>query len=140
MSFIKLAQDAQKELDGELLRLKQKDAKLDEKSSVLESKMATAEQKEAELSLKEKELQKREEEVARREMAVRRDSELQADLQAAIEERKTADKALKAAKEHEMDATLKLEDLSRREINLSEREKTYKEEIKKQVASKMLGI
>jgi len=133
MSFIQLAQQAQKELDGETQRLKQKEDALNTKSASIAARESTVEAKENELSTKERELQLREEEVTRREINSRRDTDVQADLLLAQKERQDAANSLKKAQEYRDDARMKLEDLERREVALSEREKTYKQEIELEV-------
>ena len=140
MNFLTLAEQAQRELEGELLRLEQKEADLNTKSSAVEAQLALADQRTAEAASKAKELQAREEEVTRREINMRKDTDLKADLQQAMAERKIAADALIEAKEARDAAKMSLLDLTKRELALSEREKTYREEIKQQIASKMLGI
>ena len=140
MNFIQLAEQAQRELEGQTLRIEQKEADLNTKASAVEAQLALADQRTAESSSKAKELQIREEEVTRREINMRKDTDLKADLQQAMAERKAATEALREAKEARDEARMSLQDLTKRELALSEREKTYREEIKQQIASKMLGI
>jgi hypothetical protein len=140
ISFIQLAQQAQRELDGETERLAQKEADLNTRSSAVAGQLDLADKRHGELNAKEKQLQAREEEVSRRELTVRRDLEVQQDYTAAVGERTEAATALKKAEAEKDEAKMMLLDLSSRELALSEREKTYREDIKKQIASKMLGI
>lgn len=140
MTFIQLAEQAQRELEGESLRLSQKEAALGVKASAVEAQLALADEKISNAIKKEQELQAREEEVSRREINMRRDTALKADLQAAVKERQDAAADLRAAQQARDDTKMSLQDLTKRELALSEREKTYREEIKKQIASKMLGI
>lgn len=133
MDFISLASQAQKELDGEHSRLRNLEIQLGEKASVLAARVILADKREGELNAKEKQLQVREEEVVRREINARRDSDVQKDLQTAQQLHKEATEERKKAEEYRGEAKMKLEDLERREINLSEREKTYKQEIELEV-------
>lgn len=133
MDFIALATKAQKELDGEIARLKTYEDQLNIKSSTLASQVEQVEKKEGELNAKEKQLQSREEGVSMRELTVRRDTDVQKDLDTAISLNREAVEERRKAQEYRDDAKMKLEDLERREIALSEREKTYKQEIELEV-------
>jgi hypothetical protein len=70
ISFIQLAQQAQRELDGETERLAQKEADLNTRSSAVAGQLDLADKRHGELNAKEKQLQAREEEVSRRELTV----------------------------------------------------------------------
>lgn len=133
MDFIALATKAQKELDGEIARLKTYEDQLNIKASALASKTEQVEKKEGELNAKEKQLQAREEGVSMRELTVRRDTDVQKDLDTAISLNREAVEERRKAQEYRDDAKMKLEDLERREVALSEREKTYKQEIELEV-------
>jgi len=133
MDFIALATKAQKELDGEIARLKTYEDQLNIKASALASKTEQVEKREGELNAKEKQLQAREEGVSMRELTVRRDTDVQKDLDTAISLNREAVEERRKAQEYRDDAKMKLEDLERREVALSEREKTYKQEIELEV-------
>ncbi len=133
ISFIQLAQQAQKELDGETTRLAQKEADLNTRSSAVAGQLALADKRHGELNAKEKQLQAREEEVSRRELTARRDTQVQEDLKAAQAHHVSATEELKKAQEQRDDARMKLEDLEKRELALSEREKVYKQELELEV-------
>jgi len=133
MNFIQLAQETQKELDGEKARLAQKEIELNTRATTLQTQIAANDKRTGELNAKAQELQAREEEVSRREIAQRRDSEVQKDLDTSIALNAKAVDERKKAQEYRDDARLKLEDLAKREIALSEREKTYKQEIELEV-------
>ena len=133
VSFIQLAQQAQKELDGETARLAQKESELNTEASAVAGQLALAEKRTGELNAKEKQLQTREEEVSRREINARRDSQVQEDLKNAQAHHVSATQELKKAQEYRDDAQMKLEDLQKRELALSEREKVYKQELELEV-------
>ncbi len=140
ISFIQLAQQAQKELDGEVARLSQKEADLNLRASAVAGQLALADKRHGELNARATELQAREEEVSRRELTVRRDSEVKQDYTAAIDERLKSSTMLKKAQDEKDEAKMMLDDLSTRELALSEKMKTYREEIKQEITTKMLGI
>ncbi len=133
MDFLSLATQAQKELDGETARLKTLEDTINEKSSRVENQLAVAEKRTGELNAKAQELQAREENVTLRELTVRRDSDVQKDLHTSIELNKNAVDERKKAQEHLDDARMKLENLEKRELALSEREKTYKQDLELEV-------
>lgn len=140
MDFLQLAQQAQKELDGEKNRVAQKEAKLDAKASQLADQEAALLKFQGELKIKEKELQNREDVLVTKETIVRRDAQAQSDFDQATALRESAANALKKAEEIKAETNLALEELAKREQALSDREATYQEEIKKKIAAKMLGI
>lgn len=133
MDFISLAAQAQKELDGEKARLAKMEAELNTKASAVAGQLAEAVTKHGELNAKERQLQTREEDVSRRELAVRRDVEVQKDLETAMAVRREAVEDRKKAEEYRDEARMKLEDLEKRELALSEREKVYKQELELEV-------
>jgi hypothetical protein len=82
------------------------------------------------------ELQNREEQVSRRELTVRRDQQVQDDLKAAHDLYKASEENRKKAQELKDSAQMQLDDLSKRELALSDREKTYKQDIELEVMRK----
>lgn len=66
---------------------------------------------------------------------IRQDEELSEALRSQAAERKSLDKLAAKAEEDRKLSELNLEELQKRELALSEREKNYKEEIKKEFAS-----
>lgn len=133
MSFITLATEAQKELDAEKAKLRDLEVSLNTRASAVAAQLALAESRTGELNAKAKELQAREEDVSRREITVRRDTDVEADRIAAAGDRVEADKSLKKAQELRDESLRELEKIKNRELALSEREKTYKQDIELQV-------
>jgi hypothetical protein len=133
MSFITLAQEAQKELELERERLAKKEAKIDEKASAVEAQLALAVEDTKKAAVKTKELQAYEEEVTRKALSFKSDFDAKAERQAAAGDRTEAEKARKDAKEHLDRSQQMLAELSKRELALSEREKTYKQDIENEV-------
>lgn len=139
MSFITLAQEAQKELEAEKARLVKKEAKLDEKASAVEAQLALAVEETKAVELKKKELRVYEEEVSRKAMAVKRDFDAKTERDLAAGDRAEAVRLRKEASEDLDRSKQLLADLSKRELALSEREKTYEKEIKEKMMERMLG-
>lgn len=139
-TFVEFAKEAQDELDAQKKALEAEKDKLAKKASLLASREAKIEDEEKSLVLKVKELQLREEKVSMREGIIGREDKAQQDLKKAEDAQRESEINLKKVTELNNDTTLKLQELSKRELALSEREKTYRDEIKAQIASKMLGI
>lgn len=133
MDFKILAAQAQKELDDERARLRALELQLSEKASTIASSVIDLDKKTSDLTLKERELQQREERVSARELSVRRDVEVQKDLETSITLNREAVQERKKAQELRDQARMDLEDLEKREVALSEREKVYKQEIEHEV-------
>ena len=139
-SFIELAQQADKELAALTAQVEDRDAKLSEKATILANTEASLEEKRVQLDTYERQLMARNEEVTRKEINVRRDEEVRADVQQAAALRDSAAKDLKKAEDTLMEVKQVREEVAKREMALAEREKNYKEEIRKQIGEKMLGI
>jgi len=139
-TFIDLAQEAQAELEAEKRALEVEKDKLAKKASLLAGRESKIDDQDKEVALKGKELQLREEKVSMREGIVGREDKAAKDLKDAEEAHRQSALNLKKSQELNNDATQKLAELSKRELALSEREKSYREEVKAQIASKMLGI
>lgn len=137
LTFTQLAAQADSVLQAEHERVSAKEARLEKRASELAALEATLAQREAEVVKSEKALQVHEEEVSRKLAVVRRDEEAQRDLQSASAKLDTAQKLEKAASTHKDEVKLMLEDLTRREIALSQREKEYKEEIELEIMRNM---
>lgn len=133
MDFIALATQIQQELDGETVRLKEKEDRINENASRVADQLATAEQRIGELHVKEQALQDREERVTQRELTVRRDEDVQSDLASSVALNKDSVDERKKAQVYLEEARVKLENLDKRELALSEREKTYKQELELEV-------
>lgn len=140
MSFIQFANQAQKELDAEYGRIKQKDDELSTRASAIAQQLATIDEKMTELNTRSSELQAREELVSARELRVRTDIEVTKDLEQSITERKRVEEMLAEISRKNDDTKMMLLDLSKRELALSEKMKSYREEIKQEITTKMLGI
>ncbi len=128
-SFIELAQKAETELQAELSRVKDRSVRLDEKATVLASTEASLEEKRIKLEAFERQLNVVNEEVSRKQLIVISAEQAQRLRDEAAAHNDTAGKRLKEAESKLLEATQKLDELLKREIALSEREKTYKEQI-----------
>ena len=133
MSFITLAAQAQKELDGETLRLKQKEDALNVRSASLSSGESDLEKRLGAVTVSEQDIQNRLEEVVRRELTIRRDGEAKRDLDTAQVVQKEAIAERKEATLLRDEARMDREDLEKRELALSAREKTYKQDLELEV-------
>lgn len=132
-TFMDFAQSAQDELNAEKKAIEAEKEKLAKKASLLAARETKIEDEENVLSLKAKELQLREEKVSMREGIIGREDKAAQDLKKSEENNKSSMLSLKKAQELNDDATQKLAELSKRELALSEREKSYKQEIEMDV-------
>lgn len=132
-TFIDFAKEAQVELEAERKAIEAEKDKLAKKASLLAARETKIEDGENELSIKAKELQLREEKVSMREGIIGREDKAAQDLKKAEENNREVTLKLKKSQELNDDATQKLAELSKRELALSEREKTYKQEIEMDV-------
>lgn len=133
MSFIKLAEQAQKELELEKEKLADRSAKLDVRASSVAAQLELAVEDTKLVEAKKKELQAYEEEVTRKALSFKVNFDAKAERIAAAGDRVEAEKARKDAKEHLDRSQQMLSELSKRELALSEREKTYKQDIENEV-------
>jgi hypothetical protein len=132
-TFTQHAQEAQQELDRETNRLKEWETKLQERAAELAKALEWSDKKAGELNSREKDLDLRNEYVTSREITLRRDDELRADREEAAKERAEAEKAKKAAFDALAESKQAMDDLLRRELALSQREKDYKLKIEEEV-------
>lgn len=132
-TFTQHAQEAQQELDKETNRLKEWETKLQERASELAKALEWSDKKATEFALREKDLDLRNEYVTSREITLRRDDELRVDREEAARERAEADKAKKEAFDALAESKQARDDVFKRELALSEREKTYKLDIEQEV-------
>lgn len=133
MSFITLAQEAQKELEAEKERLVKKEFKIDEKASAVEAQLALAVEETKKVAEKMKELRLYEEEVSRKALSFKSNFDAKAERDSAVADRIEATKLRKLAEDDLNRSKQLLDELSKRELSLSEREKTYKQEIELEV-------
>jgi hypothetical protein len=139
-NFIEYASKAQSELNVELQKLSEKENELSLKSSAQFAREAQLDAREAEVAASEKEIQQKREDMTMWESKKKREEEAQAMYDAAILKETDSVKRLKEAKEALSEAELKLQELSKRELLLVERTKSYQEEIKSEIMARFLGV
>lgn len=133
MNFLDYAQKAQKDLADEQARLKSREDALDARASLVAGQVATADEREKTLNDLDREIAARNEVVTTKELKVRRDTDVQHDLELSVALNKKVEGERKKAQEYYDDARMKLEDLEKRELALSAREKTYKQDLELEV-------
>jgi hypothetical protein len=138
-SFSSLASQAQQALEAEYKTLETKKGQLQEKMNVLAQHELAITEKEQELERKDKDLVSRLEEVSRREANLHSQDEVEQAKAEAERLSKQALDAFKKAKELNDDASLKLKDLSKRELALSEEKKSYEARIKQEMIDRMFS-
>jgi hypothetical protein len=138
-NFIEYASKAQEELNGELQKLSKKEAELAEKAKLLASHDLELEKRQAELAEKETEYLAKKEELSLWEGKRIREENVQVMFDEANRKEVESQKRLKDAQDAVILADQKLAELSKRELALSEKEKTYKDDVMKEMMQKMLG-
>lgn len=132
-TFLSLAKKADELLKAKLEMVAAKEQAVSDKSASLASLEKSLTERESLIVSQEKSLQSREEEVSRKMAVVRADHEVRSDMDTVIHIKKENEKILKDAQAYRDEAKQKLEDLARRELALSEKEKTYKKEVELEV-------
>ena len=138
-NFIEYASKAQEELNGELQKVSKKEAELAEKAKLLASHDLELEKRQAELAEKETEYLAKKEELSLWEGKRIREENVQVMFDEANRKEVESQKRLKDAQDAVILADQKLAELSKRELALSEKEKTYKDDVMKEMMQKMLG-
>jgi hypothetical protein len=133
MNFIKLAEQAQKELELEKEKLADRSAKLDVRASSVAAQLELAVEDTKLVALKKKELQDYEEEVTRKALSFKENFDARTERDLAAGDRKEAVRLRKEANEDLDRSRQLLAELSKREVALSEREKVYKQELELEV-------
>ena len=139
MEITKLVEKIEKELDLRSVALDKREAALWQKSSELEALRLSTETRLAEVTEREAEIEAKLEKIAKVEAKLKDEKEVEKEREEAIAARNQAEIALKAIKEKEGDINTSLADLSKRELALSARESTYKDEVKKEFMEKFLA-
>lgn len=140
MTFTELAQQLDQEYKAKLEALDKRAGELDTQAS---QQATTANELEAErirLATFERELLAQNEEVSRKLQIVLSSEQAQQLKSEAAALTETANKKLKMAEDKLLEAQQKLDEQTKRELELVEKQQTYREEIRKEVAEKMLGL
>lgn len=138
-NFIEYASKAQEELNGELQKLAKRETELAEKSKLLASREIELEKKQSELATRDAEYTAKKEELSIWEGKKIREESVQVMFDEANRKEVESEKRLKDAKDAVILADQKLAELSKRELALTEKEKTYKDDVMKEMMQKMLG-
>lgn len=139
-NFIEYASKAQAELNSELQRLSDKEAELAAKSSAQFNRESQLDAREVEVTAKEKEIQMKKEELSTWEGKKIREEEVQKMFDTANAKEVESVKRLKDAQDALIEAGQKLDELAKREMNLVEREKSYREEVRNEMMTRFLGV
>lgn len=136
ISFVETAAKAQEELQAELNTLKDVKLRLDEKASLLANKENELVEREKAISLTEKNLNDRNEAMSMWETKKMREEQVQKMHDDALAATLECEKKYKASSEQLAESRQLMEDLAKRELALSEREKTYRQEAKQELVDK----
>lgn len=138
MSILNIASQMEAELNAKEQSIKDRELEVAKEKAELGALKKELEAKRKELVKTEKELSIRQNEVNAGLINIRKDQEL-SDALASVEVSKdNVKKLLKEANEKDADATMKLELVAKRELALADREREYKDKIKKEIVEGFL--
>lgn len=128
-SFKQLAIEVDKVVEKERDDLRSRQEKLDKKASLLATKENDLEELRVSLEARSRQQDRREEELSRKEGLVRADEEVREERVRVSKEVERAQDLRKEAADFKSEAEQKLAEVAKRELALSEREKTYEQEV-----------
>lgn len=137
--FIEYAKKAQEDLQAQQSKIDAKVADLEKGKAVLYQNNLDFEAKLQAQNARDIDLNQREEGISLREQQDNKKVDAQRLYDEAAMNVKIASELAAKAKENNDEATQKLAEVAKRELALSEREKTYKEEIKKEAVERVWG-
>jgi hypothetical protein len=139
-NFIEYASKAQEELNNERAEVEKKALKVSEDASLNADRSAGLDKRESEIVAKERDLVVRQEQMSAWETKKRREEEVQKMFDDANYKLQQAEDKLKVSLEKDSDSKQALDELAKRELALSKRESEYREEVKKEIMNKFLGV
>lgn len=139
-NFIEYAYKAQEELSAELQKVADQKARLDEQATLQAATVIELEKRQAKIAEEERAIDLKKEELSLWNGKKMREEQVEAMYGEAMRKDTEASKKLKEASEKLAETRYNLADLEKREIALSEREKTYREELKKEMMDNFLRV
>lgn len=139
-NFIEYASKAQEELNIELQRLAEREVKLAEQASLQAAATIEIDKRQSAVAEAERAMDLKREELSMWEGKKIREEQVEAMHGEAMRKEAEATKKLKDANDALIETRQNLEELTKRELALSEREKTYREEVKKEIMDGFLGV
>ena len=139
-NFIEYASKAQEQLNIEMQKVSEKEALVTKKASANAKRSAELDERESALTLKEQEINAKREELTAWESKKVREEQVQAMYDEANAKDVSSTKKLKDASDALILADQKLEELLKRELALSEKRKTYEEEVRQEIMARFLGV
>lgn len=139
-NFIEYASKAQAELNVELQKVADKELKLAEQASLQAATVIELEKRQSALAEEDRAMDLKREELSIWEGKKVRSEQVEAMHGEAMRKETEATKKLKDANDALIETRQNLEELTKRELALSEREKTYREEVKKEIMDGFLGV
>lgn len=138
--FIEYASKAQEELNAQLRAISEKELRLAEKASILASREVDLDSRRSGLAEAEKAMDEKKAQLSFWESQKIREEEVSRLHGEALGKEVASQKRLVEADEKLAETRYNLADLAKRELALSEKEKTYREEIKKEMMNTFLGV
>jgi len=139
-NFIEYASKAQEELNIELQRLAEREVKLAEQASLQAAATIEIDKRQSAVAEAERAMDLKREELSMWEGKKVREEQVEAMHGEAMRKETEATKKLKDANDALIETRQNLEELTKRELALSEKEKSYREEVKKEIMDGFLGV
>lgn len=137
-TFIDLANEADIELSAERTEIAKQKKALEEKKNIVAKKLQDAEEALAKAQLFAKEIEARNEEVSRKENTLKKQDDMAAWELALAEREKVLAKMVKKVEDDNAEVDFKLKEVEKREMELSDNKKKYKEQVEKEVMQSFL--
>lgn len=138
-NIVQFATEAQATIDREYKIISEATEVQDQKDAELARKADYLLEREKKLNARERSQDQRDEEIVRKEGLIRETEQARVDRESATLEHQAAEKALTKANILESEVKQKEEELSKRELALSENRKTYQEQVRKEFTESLLG-
>lgn len=139
-NFIEYASKAQEELNIELQKIAQKELKLAEQASLQAATAIELEKRQSKIVEEENALNLQREELTIWNGKKIRAEQVEAMHGEAMQKDNDATRKLKEATDALLESRQNLEELTKRELALSEEKKSYREEVKKEIMDGFLGV
>ncbi len=133
-----LVKQIESEFSAREAQLQQKENDLQEKENRLAAEFSAFETTKSELDKEKADFDRLKSEVDAKMAKIRNDQKLSEDLRVQAQQAKDTEKMLKEIKEERGLTEYNLEQVAKRELAVTEREKNYKEEISKEFANRFL--
>lgn len=140
MNFIEFASKAQEELNKQRLLIEDEGKIVSERDSSLSRRSVELDKRESDIAKKESELADKKLGLDKWEVAKKKEEQIQQMFDEAVAKNIDSAEKLKQARFALDEATAKIQEMEKREKKQSERESSYREEIKAEFMNRFMGV